>query len=151
MKNLSIDLTALVSQQIASAETAYLEDPQSVIGWHWWQISPDEINVFDLHPILWVRVLAVYRCYTALIDSTTWQEAPRHVLEILAAARQTHPEWVETSSLTAFQSFSKTYADLSFRDAHACYDKMTWHRVRDHIHTYADEEESATRSAAGKR
>jgi hypothetical protein len=139
--NFNNDLFILLSQEIAKAERAYLDDPQSFIGWHWWQISPEETNVFDLHPILWARMLPAYECFEAFIGSATWEDAPERTDEILAVARSIHPEWVEAPGLSAFQSFAKTYAGLSYRDSHAFFDKETWQLVRDRIRTYMDEEE----------
>jgi hypothetical protein len=141
MANLNNDLLVLLSQEIAKAESTYLDDPQSFIGWHWWQISPDEVNVFDLHPILWARMLPAYECFEAFIGSSRWEDAPEHTDRILAAARSAHPEWVATPGLASFQSFAKAYAGLSLRDSHACFDKVTWQHVRDRIRTYADEDD----------
>ena len=138
------DLTALLSQAIAKSESTYRDDPERFSGWEWWQISPEETEVFDLPAVIWARTLPVYQCFDALITSTgtdgTWDDAPEKADDILDAARLKHSQWVETPDLGAFQAFAKAAAGLSFRDSHACFDKVMWQQIRDRIRTYKDED-----------
>ncbi|CCH05721.1 TPA: hypothetical protein N2C61_006455 [Pseudomonas aeruginosa] len=139
-------MKATLQDAMAQSLAHYNGDPECWDGWDWWQLSPQEAEVFGITAARWAELLPVWQAFEFLIQRTDGWNDPYiertypNVNTIMQATRDRHPEWVSLNAAArSFMEFARDYADMRPREAMAMYAKMDFWAVRVGVYVFTNE------------
>ncbi len=151
-----MDLKQMLDEIMRSRLQAARTPDARYDGPDWWQLSDDDVAVFELSRARWPALLAVWQAFEYFRERTDgWNDeeiarAYPHADDVMAEARAAMPEWVGGSDdVSVFMKFAAHFAELSHREADAIFAKMHWWAVRVDVMKYGDEEDYPDLSELG--
>ena len=139
-------LKTILQDAMARSLTNYRADPTHWQGGDWWELSPEESQVFNLCPARWAELLPVWQAFEFFVGRTDgWNDADLErdypdLNAVMQEARDQHPEWVCVDApAQSFMRFAQGFASVRFREAHAMFTKMQYWGVRAGIQWFSDE------------
>lgn len=139
-------LKTIIQDAMARSLAHYHDHPERWHGWDWWELSPEESEIFGIPPERWAELLPVWQAFECFIGRTDgWNEADIEqdypdLDTIMQAVRNQYPEWVSPNApAQTFMRFAQCFASVRFREAHAMFTKMQYWGVRAGIHWFSDE------------
>lgn len=139
-------LKTILQDAMARSLTDYRADPAHWQGGDWWELSPEESQVFNIAPARWAELLPVWQAFEFFVGRTDgWNDADLErdypdLNAVMQEARDQHPEWVCVDApAQSFMRFAQGFASVRFREAHAMFTKMQYWGVRAGIQWFSDE------------
>lgn len=139
-------LKTILKDAMARSLAFYNVHPQCWQGEDWWQLLPQEAEVFDIEPQRWAELAPVWEAFEFFAGRTAgWNDGEilrEHpdLSAIMQAERELHPEWVGLApTAQTFMRFAQHYAGVRLREAKAIFGKMEFWAVRMGVQSFADE------------
>ena len=141
-------LEKILPDAMARSRLHYMSSTKDWDGWDWWQLSPEEAEVFGLQRERWAELVPVWQAFEFFMGRTDgWNDEEiecdypeLHV--VMQAAREAHPPWAGQDAgdnRIIFMRFAEHFAGVAHREAHAIFAKMDFWAARTGVAWYADE------------
>lgn len=121
-------LSAALAAAIGQSEKSYLSDPERYDGDDWWQLSAAEVEVFEIDPDRWPRLMTAWHWYEGFSGTASagdWDEAAIDAARVSSADLLAIPD-----PLRQWMKFSLRYAAIQPAEAVAAHAKMHWWTAR---------------------
>lgn len=136
-----------IEASVRAAEGEMRADPEGWTGGDWWQLLPQEEDVFGIERERWPRMMLAwffFEVFHKLVDVGE-EEAP---VRLLHEEKERRPD-IEYSH-EGFDRFAVDYVDLTLREADAAHGKMHFTNVRHGVVQYTDEDGAAEQPIAAE-
>jgi hypothetical protein len=125
---------------VARLTRTITEKPHLYEGWDWDQLTREQVDVFEIDPLRWPRMVIAWAFYEALVGVVV--PAAYNIPE--SAIEEGRARWPSRSMcLDGFSEFAVA-CGLTRREAHAVYYKIEFSFARGGLLNFSDEQDGSS-------